>query len=137
MISGHPNLGKDDSSQISDPVEIWEHHGEEFKALLSKSSETLLSLTGGMFSKEIIDEKTNTEVVESYHVSKGPECLYKEVLKLLKDNQEKSLLLLNKVLEVMDVQDQLCGLVRRMKKLLNMYKGKYVLQLKKKSNFDL
>lgn len=135
MISGHPNLGKDDSSQISDPVEIWEHHGEELKTLLSKSSETLLSLTGGMFSKEIIDEKANTKVVENYHVREGPECLYKEVLKLLKDNQEISLLLLNNILEVMDVQDQLCGLVRRMRNLLNMYKGK-ILQLKIKSIFD-
>ena len=122
---GRRELPDEDLLQLTDPVKLWKHHGKEFKKILqTKNSQTLLSLTGGLHSKDIIDDKTNSQVLEHYHTAEGPEMIYSEILKKLEEENDRDInaVLMSTVLDIMDVQDQLCGLVRRMRIILDSQK---------------
>ena len=81
----------EDLSQLTDPVKLWKHHGKEIKTILGKSNETLMSLTGGLHSKEIIDDETNSQVLEHYHTAEGPEMIYSGILKKLEEENDRDM----------------------------------------------
>ena len=104
---GTPKLCEEDSLQ-SDPVSVWKRHIPDLNELLDSSKDVLLSLTGALHAGSIISDETNDEVLKS---NKGGTVITAALDKKISADPS----VIHEVLGTMDVLDQLCGLVRRMK----------------------
>ena len=107
MHVGIPKLCEEDSLQ-SDPASVWMRHIPDLNGLLDSSPDVLLSLTGALHAGSIISDETNDEVLKS---NKGGTVITAALDERISADPN----VIREVLGTMDVLDQLCGLVRRMK----------------------
>ena len=80
----------------------------DLNELLDSSQDVLLSLTGALHASSIISDETNDKVLKS---NKGGTVITAELDEKISADPS----VIHEVLGTMDVLDQLCGLVRRMK----------------------
>ena len=104
---GTPKLCEEDSLQ-SDPASVWKRHIPDLNELLDSGKDVLLSLTGALHAGNIISDETNDKVSKS---NKGGTV----ITAALDERISADPSVIHEVLDIMDVLDQLCGLVRRMK----------------------
>ena len=104
---GTPKLCEEDSLK-TDPASVWKRHIPDLNKLLDSSKDVLLFLTGALHAGSIISDETNGEVLKS---NKGGTV----ITAALDEKISAHPTVIHKVLGTMDVLDQLCGLVRRMK----------------------
>ena len=116
LLLGIPNYSTGDPLDISDPVKIWERHSKELIEQLGYNNNTLIALTAGLHIEDVIDKETKSAIFSAS--IDGGDILVKSVKEKLAG--PKSLQL---ILDIMDQQDPLCGLVRRMRRDLGLLEG--------------
>lgn len=114
--AGIPKYSICDSSDGFDPVNIWMYHREELVELLNYNNNTLIALTTVLHNINVIDEETKNTVMI---VANGGGDIFVNAV----TNKVTSPNTLHSVLDVMDQQDQLCGLVRRIRRYLGLLQG--------------
>ena len=116
---GVPKPAAKDASVSSDASSLWVFYSKEFIGLLEKSSTTLIALAGGFHCEGMISDEVNSTILDNSETKKGPQMFFDAVKQLLGAEPRS----IHKVLDLMDVQEQLCGLVRRMKEDLGAQEG--------------
>ena len=95
----------------SDSISVWMHHALELNQLFDCSQDLQLSLTEALHNGGIISDETKDEAMHSNEEGRVITAAIKE--KISADPN-----VLYKVLDIMELQDELCEMVRKMRNKL-------------------
>ena len=108
-----------EDSVRSDPALLWKHYTPDLNKLLDCSQDVLLQLTGALHTDSIISDEIKEKVL---HSKEGGKVITAAISEKISADPK----LIHEVLSIMDLQDQLCGLVRRIRnELKDSVDGKY------------